>query len=142
VRPPYSDEAALFDKFVLSGVFPSNADPDNYVVAAVELLTSDATLDVSLLVRITSTDFGLTPGTLGPLTRTINVDFAASYPLDDAPIYGDANIDGTVNMGDVTAVERTILGLNSLYIGADANIDDSVDMGDVVNIERKILGLN
>jgi hypothetical protein len=142
VKVPTADEAALFDKFEASGVFPAGSDPDDYVVAGVELLTSDATLDITLQTKITSKDFGLSPGITGTLIRNTNVNFAASYPLDDAPIYGDANRDGTVNMGDVTAVERTILGLNALYIGADANIDDSVDMGDVVKIERKILGLD
>jgi len=135
VKAPNATEAALFLKF-----YPT-LDPNDFVVAAVELLTSNSTIDVTVQALITSKDFGLVPWTTGTLIRNVNVNFAASYPLDDEPVYGDANADGTVNMGDVIAVERIILGLKSLYIGADANIDYSVDMGDVVKIERTILGL-
>jgi hypothetical protein len=45
-------------------------------------------------------------------------------------------------MGDVTAIEQTILGLRAGAPGSDANGDNSIDMGDVVKIERSILGLD
>jgi hypothetical protein len=54
---------------------------------------------------------------------------------------GDANGDDVVNVGDVTAVERIILGLQILTPGADANGDGVVNVGDVTQIERIILGL-
>ena len=57
-------------------------------------------------------------------------------------IRGDANEDGVVNMGDVTEVERIILGLDSPTREADANEDGVINMGDVVTIERIILGEN
>ncbi len=55
---------------------------------------------------------------------------------------GDANQDGIVNMGDVTKVERIMLGIDPLTPGADVNGDGVVNMGDVIRIERIILGLN
>ncbi len=55
---------------------------------------------------------------------------------------GDANMDGYINMGDVTKVERIILGIDPPTPSADANQDGSVDMGDVTKIERIILGID
>jgi hypothetical protein len=54
---------------------------------------------------------------------------------------GDANEDGVVTMGDVTKVERIILGIDSPTPGADANLDGFITMGDVTKIERIILKL-
>jgi hypothetical protein len=136
VRPPTDMEKKLFLKF-----YPA-LDPTDFVVAAMEILTSNTTIDVTVQALITSRDFGVTPGTTGTIIRNINVDFAASYPMDDEPVYGDANADGIVNMGDVIAVERTILGLKAPYIGADANVDRKINMGDVIKIEKIILGLD
>jgi hypothetical protein len=56
--------------------------------------------------------------------------------------YGDANEDGKVNMGDVTKVERIILGLDPPTCSCDANRDGKTNMGDVTRIERVILGLD
>jgi hypothetical protein len=55
--------------------------------------------------------------------------------------HGDANGDGTINMADVTKVERMILTLDPLTPWADANNDGVTTMGDVTKIERIILGL-
>jgi len=44
------------------------------------------------------------------------------YP-DERLVQGDANEDGGVDMGDVTRVERIILGLTTPTVGADANKD-------------------
>lgn len=55
---------------------------------------------------------------------------------------GDANGDSSINMADVTKVERIILDLDTPTAGADANLNGSVNMGDVVRIERIILGLD
>jgi hypothetical protein len=136
VRAPTAVEQQLFLKF-----FPA-LDPTDFVVAAVELLTANSTIDVTVQALITSRDFAAAGNPVGTLIRNINVDFAAAYPLDDEPIYGDANADGVVNMGDVIAVERIILGLKTPYIGADANIDRKINMGDVIKIEKIILGLD
>jgi hypothetical protein len=56
--------------------------------------------------------------------------------------HGDANGDGKVNIGDVTKVERVILGLDPVTCASDANGDGFVNMGDVTKIERLILGLD
>jgi len=45
-------------------------------------------------------------------------------------------------LGDVTKVERIILGLDPLTVGADADGGGVVNMGDVTKIERIILGLD
>ena len=55
---------------------------------------------------------------------------------------GDANQDGAVDMGDVTKVERIILGLDAPTLFADANQDGIINMGDVTRIDRIILGLD
>jgi hypothetical protein len=44
-------------------------------------------------------------------------------------------------MGDVTRVELAILDAAPPTLGCDANQDGQIDMGDIVAIERKILGL-
>jgi len=55
---------------------------------------------------------------------------------------GDVNGDGEVNMGDVTALERIILGLDPWTPSADANQDGVVDMGDEIWIKRIIFELD
>jgi hypothetical protein len=57
------------------------------------------------------------------------------------PIYGDANGDHRVNMGDVVYLERVILGFYPETPGCDANQKDGVSVGDIIWIERQILGL-
>lgn len=52
---------------------------------------------------------------------------------------GDANHNGEVDMGDVTKVERIILGLDNPVTEADANSSSVIDMGDVVAIELTIM---
>ena len=73
------------------------------------------------------------------------------YPIEDDYITvlelsggtsGDANLDGTINMADVTKVERIILGLDDLTPCADANQDWEIDMADVTKIERIILSVD
>jgi hypothetical protein len=55
------------------------------------------------------------------------------------PELGDANADGSINMADVTTVERMILGMQPLKSYADANWDGVVNMADVGYIERIIV---
>lgn len=58
------------------------------------------------------------------------------------PQVGDANGDSVINILDVTATERMILGYDPVKSWADADWSGTVDMGDVVRIERIILGLD
>jgi len=133
-RMPTPAELALFAKY-----YPALEGSD-FVVAGIEIQTAGPMIDVSVFMDITAPDFN---GGFGGATiyRTANVDFAASYPLDDAIVPGDANVDGTVNMGDVTAVEMGILGMMKKCVNADANGDGAYNMADVIKIERSILGL-
>ena len=55
---------------------------------------------------------------------------------------GDANGDGEINMGDVTMVERIVVGLEPPTLEADANQDGEINMGDVTKIERIVVGLD
>ena len=54
---------------------------------------------------------------------------------------GDANGDGAISIGDVTYIERVLLGLSRQTPGCDANLNGSVSITDVTRIERIILGL-
>ena len=56
---------------------------------------------------------------------------------------GDANGDGTVNVGDYVTTANYILGLNpDVFIFSAANVDenDSIDVGDLVGVANIILG--
>jgi hypothetical protein len=57
-------------------------------------------------------------------------------------LQGDADENGDVSMGDVTKVERTILGIDLPRHSADANGAGLVNMGDVPRIERLILRID
>lgn len=57
------------------------------------------------------------------------------------PRYGDADGDNIVNAGDITKVERIILGSDSETTGADANGDGEVNAADIGVIEYMILGI-
>jgi len=135
----------LFYKFFNSTMDPTGPQPDNYAVAAIEVLkdtgmTGSSPFNVN--EKITSPDFGMQPGLTGTVIYNTNANFASEEPIDDAPKYGDANSDGSINMGDVTKIERVILGLDIPSLNADANANNSIDMGDVVKVERTILGLD
>jgi hypothetical protein len=54
---------------------------------------------------------------------------------------GDANGDGTVNVLDITRVERVITALDPETSGSDANQDGVVNVLDITRIERVIAGL-
>lgn len=58
-----------------------------------------------------------------------------------SPIYGDANGDHKVNMGDVVNIARQILGIYPFTESADANQNGTVSVGDIAYVERQILGL-
>jgi len=141
LRPPTDAEAALFLKFWGPEVLTPGLNPADYVVAAIEIYDASEMDDVDVTAKIISDDYGLQPGEQAYVIYRTNVDFTMADPLDDPVIYGDANIDGEVNMGDVTAVERIILGLKINNSSADANLNGKTDMGDVIKIERMILGL-
>jgi hypothetical protein len=140
MRLPNAAEKQLFNKFVADGAFPpigadgNPLNPDNFVVAAIDLLDATQTT----INTVTETLTGPDKGTLVYFTT---VDFNLVHPLDDAPKFGDANVDGKVTMADITAIERIILGLAKGNINADANNNNKINMGDVVKAERIILGL-
>jgi hypothetical protein len=55
---------------------------------------------------------------------------------------GDANGDGTVNVLDITRVERAIADLDTETSGSDANGDGVINVLDITRIERIIAGLD
>jgi len=159
LRAPTSYEEKLFNKFwgngYTEGGVTYNAtstinglNPKNFAVAAIDLEDYTGTNvfgAANVTMEIYSTDFNplYPPVALADkyVTYYTNVNFAAFDPLDDAIRPGDANYDGVVNMGDVTAVERMILGYSAVSENAVLNSEGTVDMGTVVKIERAILGL-
>jgi hypothetical protein len=131
-RIPTSYEIALFEKFFPhSGLTGLNSS--KFAVAGVEIFSSG-----SLPVHVSS---WIQMPREGLIIRNTNMDFNVADLADDQLPPGDANMDGSVNMGDVVAVERIILGLGLKTATSDANQNYSIDMGDVVRIERNILGL-
>lgn len=55
-------------------------------------------------------------------------------------IAGDANNDGEVTVGDVTFVQRVLFKLLAPNAGCDVNLNLVINIGDVTGIQRKILG--
>jgi hypothetical protein len=169
LRAPTAVEKVLFNKFwgygykdPISGIITTNAtstlvtptsyfNPDNFCVAAIDLedlIGPGSYSRCSVTANIYGDDFNplMAPPALPvyPVTYVqyiTNINFSVAQPLDDAIRAGDANCDGVVNMGDVTAVERMILGYSTTSQNAVLNSEGTVDMGTVVKIERTILGL-
>lgn len=135
LRAPTDYEKSIFEKFQTLGTWPDGLDVDDYAVGAVVLFADDFAAHSSLTILIDE------PVT-GTITRTTNVNWGTPADTDDPIIRGDADMNGKVNMGDVTMVERMVLGLNLKTMNADANKTKAVDMGDVTKIERIILGLD
>lgn len=77
------------------------------------------------------------------VTGSLNIPYSTSGTVN-LKIYklGDADGNGSVNMGDATYVMRVVLGLANETPGCDANLNGSISIGDVTLIERIILGLN
>jgi len=135
-------EEALFYKFFNKTMDPNGLQPDDFVVAAIDIFNGSMTREVTVEMQIRSKAFGFTGTPMGVLyDYTTNVNFANAYPLDDAVKTGDANLDNQVNMGDVTVIEKMILKLKANNAQADVNCDGAINMGDVVKLERQLLGL-
>jgi hypothetical protein len=148
LRMPTDTEKELFLKFWGTGGTSAITDlnPDDYVVAAIKVTGGEGNYTSKAMVNIDifSHDFDIMMGqsTPGMLSYETDIDLFVKDALDDGITAGDANCDGKVNMGDVTAVERMILGYDAVTSNAIVNEDRTVDMGTVVKIERTILGLN
>lgn len=89
-----------------------------------------------------------TPNTPGDfiITFTVSDSFSPANTASKVLLFkiylvGDANGDGEVNIGDVTMVERVLLGLNAPTAGCDVNLNGVISIGDVTRIDRIILGL-
>jgi len=70
------------------------------------------------------------------------------FALDAGVILGDADGNNRVSVGDITCIERQILGIyqtvpgaSQYTLGSDANGDNVTNMKDVIWVERQILGL-
>jgi len=136
---------ALFYKFynpTMKTADQGGLQPCNFAVAMIEVMDMSGTASGAFNVteRIFSNEYSVSGTGIATLVYATNCEFAYQDPEDDAPRYGDANLDGAVNMGDVTTIERMILGLAFANVNADANVSNSIDMGDVVRVERQILG--
>jgi hypothetical protein len=108
------------------------------------LTLGTGTLNASGLATYTTSDFAAGSHNITAVYGG-DSNFAASTSailIQNVWKRGDAIGDGTVNMADVTKVERVILGLDPPTIGCDAIGDGVITMGDVTKIERIILGLD
>jgi len=164
LRTPTVDEKKLFNKFwgagyTYNGTFytPTSPildeegkalNPDDFCVAAIDVqdysgASTYGNCNVTAIINSNIFDPNWDPSrTLpGAVYYDTNVYFNDLDPLDDAIRFGDANCDGQINMGDVTTVERMILGYQNVTTNAILNSEGTVDMGTVVKIERTILGL-
>ena len=63
------------------------------------------------------------------------------HPLRFRLYLGDANMDGVIDGGDITKVQRIIWGLDPPTPTADANNDGVIDAGDITMIRLIIWGL-
>jgi hypothetical protein len=72
---------------------------------------------------------------------TAEVDYASDSFTIQPVSPGDANGDGTIDVRDITRVERAIAGLDPDTSGADANQDGMINVLDITRIERIIAGL-
>jgi len=72
---------------------------------------------------------------------TTEVDYASDSFTIQPTSPGDANGDGTVNVLDITRVERVITALDPETSGSDANQDGVINVLDITRIERIIAGL-
>jgi len=119
------------------GIFLKNyptLEPYDFAVTAVDIYSTTAG-EVHVDQQITTTE--------GVYRRYTDFNTVNSYPLDDPIVLGDANVDGTVNMMDITAIERIILGMDADRTAqADANYNGVIDMGDVIRVEKTYLGLD
>ena len=136
---PTDAEKLLFakwlDDYAPPGAWPACLDVDDFACAAMAIYEQGPQGETYQLTA--ELDEGPIVGTI---TREISVRFDFPDALDDPRRDGDADLNAFVNMGDVTAVERIVLGMAPMNANADANRSGSVDMGDVTKIERMILG--
>jgi hypothetical protein len=141
-------ESDMFYKFYNPTKDPDGLQPSNFAVSAIEIINQGSGA-VNVMERIWSTEYASVPNTgVGSILRATNFMVSTSnayiydYQLDDASLLGDANLDGEVNMLDITAIERIILGLDTnRHSTADANHNMTIDMGDVIRVEKTYLGL-
>jgi hypothetical protein len=140
-------EEALFYKFFNKTMSADGLQPDDFACAAIDIYDGSMAVDCTVEIQISAPDFGFVNPTThavtteGKVLYETNVNFANAYPIDDSIKAGDANLDNQVNMGDVTVIEKMILGLKATNAQADVNCNGKVDMGDVVKLERQLLGL-
>jgi antitoxin (DNA-binding transcriptional repressor) of toxin-antitoxin stability system/transcription antitermination factor NusG len=72
---------------------------------------------------------------------TAEIDYASDSFTIQPTAPGDANGDGTIDVLDITRVERSIADLDPDTAGADANQDGMINVLDITRIERMIAGL-
>ena len=76
---------------------------------------------------------------IGIITALIMLILPASASVDTLGVYGNANLDNTINMQDVTYTELIILEYKDTNDLADAKFDENIDILDVTQIELIIL---
>lgn len=126
-RLPKDGEKDVFRKF-----YP-DLDPDDYAVAAIEVLSSNL-IDYDLTIYVNDPREGT-------MIRHTNLDFNVADDPDDPLMLGDANGDKLVNAGDITKIKREYFGLDPWTADADANRDGLVDTGDITKVKGIYFGM-
>lgn len=87
-------------------------------------------------------------------TNKLSVYFAENSAMDEQPtvapvttyLLGDSNLDGTVNINDVTAIQRHIAAIEALsqtqLLAADVNSDGHVNISDATELQMFLANYN
>jgi hypothetical protein len=81
----------------------------------------------------------------GRLTDSAETPTETTEPTESTVLYGDANVDGSVNILDVIVLNRSLLGSGTLEaqgaINADVDLDGAPSAADSLNIMRYVVKL-
>jgi hypothetical protein len=119
-------------------------DEDNWAAAtaidgAFDSLSEDYTFTTAALADGEHTVY--VRATDAASNTTAEADYASDSFTVQPVTPGDANGDGTINVLDITRVERAITALDPESPGSDANGDGVINVLDITMIERLIAGL-
>jgi hypothetical protein len=88
---------------------------------------------------------GVLIGGIEPDGTTVSQTDTSEETTETELLYGDVNVDGTVNILDVIALGKNLLGDYTLSdqgrINADVNVDGTPDSSDVLNVMRYVVKL-
>jgi hypothetical protein len=123
-RLPTPEEKDLFLKFQDYGVYPADLDPDDYAVAAIEVLSSlETAFDLTIYLHERE----------GTVIRHTNLDFTKADDPDDPVVFGtgDVDRDGAVNVLDMISMVQHFGDTNSKL---DLDNNGVINVLDLINL--------